>query len=145
MDVSVRAATAIDADRLVELCRQLGYVKSAAEVAQSISDLNATRRDHVWVAEQETGFAVGWIHLTLATSLTTGWYGVIVGLVVDEAYRSHGIGRALVLRAIETAREAGVGHMRVRSQAARVEAHRFYRSVGFEDKKEQKVFDLNLS
>lgn len=144
MELTIREASVLDGERLAELCRQLGYEKSPGETTQGISDLLQTGRDKIFVAASPSKGVVGWIHLAHATSLTTGWFGVIVGLVVDESFRGQGIGKALVAHALRHAREFGVSSVRVRSQAKRQDAHRFYKSLGFEELKEQKVFDIKL-
>jgi putative acetyltransferase len=54
-------------------------------------------------------------------------------LYVRPAYRSHGVGRALVLRVIEEAREAGYQSMRLDSLPSMKNALNLYRSLGFRD------------
>ena len=56
----------------------------------------------------------------------------ITALVVDAGRRGQGIGRALVAAAEAEAAEAGCRLIEVTSAVARVDGHRFYRDLGFE-------------
>jgi GNAT superfamily N-acetyltransferase len=66
------------------------------------------------------------------------------GLVVDENYRSKGIGKKLVEQIKQWCVEKHISTLRVRSQVKRKEAHQFYLANGFTEIKEQKVFQINL-
>jgi GNAT superfamily N-acetyltransferase len=50
---------------------------------------------------------------------------------VDEKYRGRGIGRELMLWAIERAKQKGCIAIQLTTDAARTDAHRFYENVGF--------------
>jgi putative acetyltransferase len=54
-------------------------------------------------------------------------------LYVRPAYRSHGVGRALALRAIGEARQAGYRSMRLDSLPSMKSALSLYRTLGFQD------------
>ena len=69
---------------------------------------------------------------------------IIVGLVVGERHRRHGVGRALVKAVTEWTRKLGHTTIRVRSNAARVEAHDFYPALGFERTKTQHAYRFVL-
>jgi GNAT superfamily N-acetyltransferase len=56
---------------------------------------------------------------------------ILENIVVDEAYRSAGIGEALVRHAIEEARRAGCYKAGLTSRTYREDAHRFYERLGF--------------
>lgn len=53
-------------------------------------------------------------------------------LVVDKEYRGKGIGKKLVDRAYEIAKEKGCTCITLHSNMKRVDAHRFYKENGFE-------------
>jgi ribosomal protein S18 acetylase RimI-like enzyme len=54
--------------------------------------------------------------------------------------RRRGVGRRLVDGAEAWARERGLSSMRLRSRVTRVEAHAFYRRLGYEPVKQQLQF-----
>ncbi len=70
--------------------------------------------------------------LTLATYDTLaarrGW---VEDVVVDEAFRQRGVGRALVRAAIERSRELGIDTLSLTSAAHRTAARALYLSEGF--------------
>lgn len=53
-------------------------------------------------------------------------------LVVDQKYRGRGVGRALLNRLTDAARERGCRAMELDSAFHRTEAHSFYEKLGFE-------------
>lgn len=62
----------------------------------------------------------------------TGLRSIIEDVIVDESMRRRGIGEALVLQAIELAREAGAEGVSLTSNPKREAANQLYRSMGFE-------------
>jgi ribosomal protein S18 acetylase RimI-like enzyme len=55
----------------------------------------------------------------------------IEDVVVDESYRGRGIGKKLMLHAMEFAKLAGAKSVDLTSRPARVEANKLYRELGF--------------
>ena len=56
---------------------------------------------------------------------------VIWNLLIDRAYRRHGLGRGLVGRALAWAREQGLRGLVLESQTNNMPACRFYQAMGF--------------
>ena len=67
------------------------------------------------MAETESG-VVGWVHGTEQELLESGQRCEILGLVVDPAYRSQGVGRRLVTAVEQWA--ARLGYVRAKTQHA---------------------------
>lgn len=129
--IVVRLATAGDAGRLAVLADQLGYPTLPEDVERRLNHLQQAAGHAVYVAELGDGSVAGWIHLRLHEDLLDEPLTEIGGLVVDEAYRSHGIGRRLMAHAEQWARERGCRGVYLRSNVIRHNAHRFYLSLGF--------------
>ena len=79
------------------------------------------------------GRIVGVLVLALYPTLT-GRKAWIEDVVVDNAERGAGIGRALVERAIAEASERGAVTLDLTSNPSRQAAHRLYRACGFEER-----------
>ena len=135
----IRPALPDDVDRLARLTDQLGYPASPRAIRARLYQLAAEHAQAVLVAEME-GEVVGWAQVGRGLSLEAGEQAELVGLVVDEALRSRGIGAALVAAAEAWARDRGLARLRVRSNVTREATHRFYRKLGFEEAKRQVVF-----
>lgn len=100
--------------------------------------------DHaVYVASQD-GAVVGWIDVGVAFHLPIDPRAEIGGLVVTANTRGNGVGRELLLRAEQWAKERGFSHVLVRSNVFRKAAHRFYLREGYERTKTSAVFTKRL-
>ena len=140
----IRPMTAADAPLVADLTTQLGYATGAEETAQRLATLSERPEEHAALVADEDGRAVGWVHVTIYTSLESGRVATLGGLVVDEAHRSGGIGAELLAAAEAWARDHGVGRMVVRSRIAREGAHRFYVREGYALVKTSHVFEKRL-
>ncbi|HEY3521827.1 MAG TPA: GNAT family N-acetyltransferase [Rhodanobacteraceae bacterium] len=140
---NIRAATLADAESLARLSDQLGYPADGKTIARRLHDINEQSAGAVMVAEVD-GKVVGWAHVLPQRRLEHDANAELAGLVVDEAARGAGIGRAL-LHAIEAwASEHGCPELVVRSNVIRERAHRFYLREGYAEKKRQAVFVKNV-
>lgn len=137
---TIRNARNYDAPALAELCGQLGYPATRQQIVARLAAIEADPGGRVFVAEDAEGRVVGWLHVAQQAHLADEEVAEILGLVVAESTRGHGVGAAL-LRAAETwARERGAAHLRVRSRVERERAHRFYERAGYQRHKTQHVF-----
>lgn len=103
------------------------------------------------VADERSRLLVACCEGRMAGMLTVVWYaaptgtrGWIEDVVVDAAYRNRGVGRALVRRAVEEARRAGVDTLTLTSRPSRTAARALYMSEGFEPC-ETGVFRLTMN
>lgn len=103
------------------------------EVEPSRFDEVASSRDTLLLAARRNGRIVGVLVLALYPTLT-GRKAWIEDVVVDNAERGAGIGRALVERAIAEASERGAATLDLTSNPSRQAAHRLYRACGFEER-----------
>jgi len=132
-----------DAAAVAALSGELGYPASARDVAERWDRLAGRAEHAVFVADEE-GRVAGWAHVHDDWTLEAGHSAELMGLVVSEARRGAGVGRALVAEAERWARTRRCPRLRVRSNVIREDAHRFYDALGYRRVKKQLVFDKAL-
>ena len=138
--VTIRFVDQQESDQLYDLLIELGYTPDEESLPDILSKLNLSEKDYVLAAYDE-GKMIGWLHAVIMQRVTIGKYVEIVGLVVSESTRRQGIGKSLVENAINWTANNHISRIRVRAQLHREGAHKFYEGLGFDMKKEQKVFD----
>ena len=142
-NIIIRPAMAADAEPVTGLCRQLGYEATVAAVRIRIERAMRDAAAAVFVAEKN-GRVAGWIQVSTRMTIESEDGVEITGLVVDESERGRGIGKSLVRRAEEWAKELEYASLRVRTNVVRAETHRFYQRLGFVEAKRQTVFRKQL-
>jgi ribosomal protein S18 acetylase RimI-like enzyme len=111
----------------------------------SLDDLAAIVRDAastLMVARNENDQVVGALTLSLYR-VPTGVRSVIEDVIVDISARGQGIGDALMMRAVELAREQGAGNISLTSNPMRMAANKLYLRAGF-TKRETNVYQMKL-
>ena len=80
------------------------------------------------------GKVIGVLQLSFIPGLTRRgmWRGQIEGVRVAAAERGTGIGRAMLLWAVEECRKRGCGLVQLTSDKRRTDAHGFYEALGFQ-------------
>ena len=143
--MTLRIAAQGDEPRIAALAGQLGYPSGAQQVLSRLKRIQSDPAHRVVVADlPETGVA-GWIHFFLYKVVESDLRLEIAALVVDETCRGRGVGKALMARAEEWAREQGCQAVSLRSNVVRQEAHEFYQGLGYTILKTQHAFRKILS
>jgi GNAT superfamily N-acetyltransferase len=140
----IREANAADVKELCDLSAELGYPSQPDTMQRRIEVLTRLADHAVYVASID-GELAGWIHIAIVHHLQADSRAEIGGLVVGAKARSKGIGRELVARAEEWASRRGVSSVVVRSQIARLDAHRFYLREGYKQTKTSAIFTKVLT
>jgi len=97
-----------------------------AELAELVASSTTT----LFLARAEDGAIVG--SLTLCTfRIPTGIRAWIEDVVVDDAARGQGAGKALTLAALDEARRRGASTVDLTSRPSRQAANRLYQTLGF--------------
>lgn len=143
MNLSIRIAEIEDAESIAELSGQLGYESNKKAIQNRLVEILGSEHDCVFVA-LENDRILGWVHGFYARRVESDAFVEMGGLVVDEHARKKGIGKILVEKVGEWAESKGCAKLRVRCNAVRKETHVFYQNIGFELKKDQKIFDRQL-
>lgn len=111
----------------------------------SLDDLSALLREPasmLLAARNENHDIVGALTL-IVYRVPTGIRSVIEDVIVDISARGQGIGEALMLRAIEIAKEKGAANISLTSNPARMAANKLYLRVGF-TKRETNAYQMKL-
>jgi GNAT superfamily N-acetyltransferase len=136
--VLIRQALAEDWPEVAGLLAQLGRpdVRATGEeaAARQVFERYLDRPDAVLLVAEHGGVVVGLLDMEYRVRLNfTAAQAWIPDLVVDEDSRSTGVGRALLTRAEELARERGCWGMELESATWRELAHAFYLREGWTD------------
>lgn len=142
--MSIRDAAPGDASRIAELAVQLGYPCDARQVQGRLEEILADPSQRVLVADLLNGGVVGWMQMFLYQVVQSDPRVEVAALVVDEACRGRGVGKALMSRAEEWARLRGCRGVSLRSNVVRQGAHDFYLALGYSIVKTQHAFRKNL-
>jgi GNAT superfamily N-acetyltransferase len=143
MDLHSRQMSSEDAPAVAALSRQLGYPLSPELILRNINAIRESKDRDAFVAIYDT-HVVGWIGVAQAIMIESLPFCEINGLVIDENHRGKGIGKVLVEKAKQWAKENGNDTLRLRCNIKRIEAHRFYLHLGFKEIKQQTAFVLSL-
>lgn len=143
MEFFLRQAELNDVEFISKLSNQLGYKTTIEKIHNRLLEIlnNTDHCIYVCVGNENV---IGWIHGFYSLRVESDSFVEIGGLVVDENYRRNGIGKILVEKVIEWANSKNSTKIRVRCNAVRKETHIFYSKIGFNETKEQKIFDMKL-
>lgn len=147
-EIAVRRARKDDAARIAELI-MLGAatptmtpdeIKAEARhpgYAAAFAEIDASKDNALFVAER-AGAVVGTFQVTLIPGLVARGRkrGKIESVHVAPECRGLGIGALMIGHALAFAEENGVGLIELSSNKSRVDAHRFYRNLGFDQSHE---------
>jgi len=119
------ATQTMTADEIAAEARHPGYAAAFAEI-------EASRDNALFVAERD-GAVVGTFQVTSIPGLVARGRrrGKIESVHVAPECRGMGIGKIMIAHALAFARTLDVGLIELSSNKSRLDAHRFYRNLGF--------------
>lgn len=129
--VTLRPATAADADRIAALFTEEGYPAGASDIVARLERFGSPFST-VLVADHE-GDVLGFIALHVLPRFEHDDRIVrILALVVDPGVRERGIGRLLMAEAERMATEVGAAFVEVTAGHHRPEARHLYEALGYD-------------
>jgi GNAT superfamily N-acetyltransferase len=140
----IREALLTDSSQIAHLSDQLGYPAEPVKVMERMTRIFSTRDNCIFVAETDDQKVVGWIHGFLTQLVESELRAEIGGLIVGQAQRNKGIGRALLEAVEKWAAERKAGQVSARCNVKRLESHQFYEKLGYRVAKTQMAFRKSL-
>jgi len=138
--MTIRPAAITDHNAIYHLNKiGLGYDYPLEKTQQRLTEILQKPHVKFLVAEIDGAFA-GYIHAADYDTTSSDPMVNVIALVVDDAFRGKGVGRALLTAAENWAREIGAVGVRLVSSEYRHGAHRFYENCGYTSQKMQKNF-----
>lgn len=100
---------------------------------KAFEEIDADKNNELIIAEKD-GEIVGSLQITFTPSISFqgGKRATVESVRVDEKYRGQGIGKELMIWAINRAKEENCFAVQLTTNADRKDAHRFYENLGFE-------------
>lgn len=140
MDYIVREFTINDAEFIYKLnLEEMGYKYPLEETRNKLYQLINSDKDKIYVAETDKK-VVGYIHANDYDVIYAPHMKNIMGVAVLKEYKKQGIGKALLAKVEEWAKETGASGIRLVSGSKRMDAHSFYRNCGYGNDKQQLNF-----
>lgn len=136
-DIVIRRAKADDFVAIAAISRNdLGYDCTDILVKSKLTALDDAR-EAVFVAEYNNKNVCGYVHIEKYDVLYCETFANVLGLAVSGNTRHLGIGKKLMETAEEWAKSIGAKAVRLNSGFSRTGAHEFYRSIGYNNEKNQ--------
>ncbi|MGN1182061.1 MAG: GNAT family N-acetyltransferase [Faecalibacillus sp.] len=117
----------------------LGYDYSQEKMKKQIIKILNKETDKIYVAQIDDQI-IGYIHVHDYDLIYQDHLKNILGIAVDKRYRHLGIGRSLLQKAEQWAKDTDAKGIRLVSGEERKEAHKFYQACGYQLKKKQCYF-----
>jgi len=128
----IRSAQSEDVEALANLMAELGYPTSSEQMRRRFKAISGDPSNATLVAERE-GKVLGMVGLRIERSYgSDDSYVQIRDFVVGSEHRGKGVGRTLLSAAEDWARRRGARDVMLTTHKRRTDAHRFYRSMGYE-------------
>ena len=138
-NITIRESTYDDIPSHFELLYELGRPKpqSDNELEDSTNLLKHHLNDDdkkILVAQINDSKIVGLISMVFLSRLNQKTLELYIPeLIVSQNYRSQGIGKKLINFSIKLGKEKKCHRIRLESGNQRIESHKFYKHLGFED------------
>ncbi len=142
--LTFRAALAADIPTIMALCAAgtIGKADNPEDAGdacyQDAFTAIANDPNHELIVAELAGKPVGCLQISYLPGLTRRgmWRGVLENVHISADQRGKGLGSKMIRWAVEKCRARGCGMVQLTSNKQRQDAHRFYRTLGFEQSHE---------
>ena len=137
----LRNITIFDAQEIQSISNfELGYDVNLDIVKKQIRKLTNDNQHNIIIGfeNEQTRKIIGFVHAELYESLYMDTGLNILGLAVDSNFQGQGIGKKLMSSIEDYALKNNISYIRLNSNVRRIEAHKFYESIGYVCDKTQK-------
>lgn len=140
LKVLIRECKVLDYQDITLLNKEeMGYDYPAEDTKKQLEKLLMDENHKIYVATVGDEI-VGYVHANKYDLLYAPPMKNIMGIAVSSTFRKKGIGKMLLNKVEEWARNTGACGVRLVSGATRTGAHAFYRNCGYSGNKEQRNF-----
>ncbi len=143
MKILVREMLEEDAEQVNSLSAQLGYPLSIDQTLENIRNVLKSKKHAAFVALNENQI-VGWIGAAQIIMIEVMPHCEINGLIIDDEFRGRGIGKLLVQKVTQWAKENRNDKLALHCNVKRTRTHLFYEHLGFKEMKQQKYFEIKI-
>jgi GNAT superfamily N-acetyltransferase len=146
LDISIRKATKADLPQLLKLYRELQPDDQLIDESMaSVVWEQAVSSGVTYVVAESVGIIVASCYIAIIPNMTRQCapIGFIENIITAADYRRQGIGRKLLKSTVEYAKKQGCYKVTLQSGMKRVDAHKFYESIGF-DGNSKRAFELRF-
>jgi GNAT superfamily N-acetyltransferase len=138
-NITIRESTYDDIPSLLELLDELGRPKPQKD--NELEKFTALLKNYmqeddkkILVAQIDNSKIIGMISMVFLSRLNQNTSEMYVPeLIVSQNYHSKGIGKKLLNFSIKLGKEKKCHRIRLESGNQRIESHKFYKHLGFED------------
>ena len=137
----LRNITIFDAQEIQSISNfELGYDVNLYIVKKQIRKLTNDNKHNIIIGfeNEQTRKIIGFVHAELYESLYMDTGLNILGLAVNSNFQGQGIGKKLMSAIEDYALKNNISYIRLNSNVRRIEAHKFYESIGYVCDKTQK-------
>lgn len=139
-DVIIRSAGLSDAEAINRLNTvSMGYDYPLEKAKLAIEKV-LSLPEHILLVAEVGGKAAGYVHADDYSTVYADNLMNILGIAVDPAFQSMGIGKKLLEAVENRARERNASGIRLTSGEKRKGAHEFYEKLGYESDGMKKAF-----
>ena len=137
----LRNITIFDAQEIQSISNlELGYDVDLDIVKKQIEKLTNDNKHNIIIGfeNEQTRKIIGFVHAELYESLYMDTGLNILGLAVNSNFQGQGIGKKLMSAIEDYALKNNISYVRLNSNVRRIDAHKFYESIGYVCDKTQK-------